>query len=201
MAGFISIWEKLDQWDKAAFIKLNSQWTNPVFDAVLPFFRNSVFWAPLYIFILVFITLNFSKKGWWWSVGFLLTVAITDMTGARIIKENIERLRPCVDPEMAEHVRLLLKHCSGSYSFISNHAANHFAIATFAFLTFRGILKNWMYLAFAWAFFIAYAQVYVGVHYPLDAIGGAVLGILVGILTSWGFHRKWGSLHLDNQLA
>lgn len=197
----ISIWQRLVEWDKSMFVKLNGSWTNPVFDLVLPFFRNSVFWAPLYIFILVFITVNFGKKGWWWSICFILTIAITDMTGARLIKENVDRLRPCVDPDMAGHVRLLLKQCSGSSSFVSNHAANHFGIATFAFLTFKGILKKWMYIAFIWAFFIAYAQVYVGVHYPLDVLGGAVLGSLAGILTSWGFHKKWGSFNLDNQLS
>ncbi|MGZ5287775.1 MAG: phosphatase PAP2 family protein [Flavisolibacter sp.] len=200
LAGGGSLLQRLLEWDKALFKILNGSLTNPVFDAVLPYFRNSVFWAPLYIFILVFITVNFGKKGWWWSVGFLLTVAIIDMSGARI-KDIIERARPCTDPDMAGQVRLLLKQCSGSFSFVSNHAANHFGIATFAFITFRGILKKWMYLAFAWAFFVAYAQIYVGVHYPLDALGGALLGIIVGILTAWGFHKKWGSFNLDHQLA
>ena len=51
-------------------------------------------------------------------------------------------------------------------------------------------LKKWIYLAYVWAFLIAYAQVYVGVHYPLDVLGGAVLGILVGSLTAWGFRKK-----------
>jgi undecaprenyl-diphosphatase len=95
------------------------------------------------------------------------------------------------------YVRLLLKQCSGSYSFISNHAANHFALASFAFLTFRGIFKKWMCLAYAWAFFIAYAQVYVGVHYPLDVLGGAVLGITIGSITAWLFDIKWGHFRLD----
>jgi undecaprenyl-diphosphatase len=95
----------------------------------------------------------------------------------------------------------LLKYCSGSYSFVSNHAANHFGIATFAFLTFKGTFKKWMYLAYIWAFFIAYAQVYVGVHYPFDTLGGAVLGVLAGLLTSWFYHKKWGRLNLDNQVS
>ncbi len=195
-----SLMQGLVEWDQNLFKILNSELTNPVFDKVFPYLRNSVFWAPLYIFILVFMTLNFGKKGWWWSVGFILTVAVIDMTGFRI-KLLVDRNRPCFDPDMIEHVRLLLKQCSGSSSFVSNHAANHFGIATFAFLTFRGILKGWMYLGFAWAFFIAYAQVYVGVHYPLDVVGGAMLGIIVGILTSWAFNRKWGSFKLDQQLA
>jgi undecaprenyl-diphosphatase len=201
MPGAISMWQYLVEWDKSVFIKLNSGWTNSFFDAVLPYLRNSVFWAPLYIFILVFITVNYGKKGWWWSLGFLLTVAITDMVGTNIFKEGFERLRPCQDPDMAGHVRLLLKQCSGSFSFVSNHAANHFALATYAFLTFRGVFKKWMYVAYLWAFFIAYAQIYVGVHYPLDCIGGALLGTFIGAMVAWGFHKKWGTFDLDYQFA
>jgi membrane-associated phospholipid phosphatase len=192
----ISFWHKMDAWDKWLFLKLNSQWTNPFFDSLLPFFRNSVFWAPLYIFIAAFIALNYGRKGLWWALLFICTIAATDMIGARIIKEAVRRPRPCQDVEFMTYVRLLLKQCSGSYSFVSNHAANHFGMATFAFLTFRGVVKNWMYLAFAWAFFIAYAQVYVGVHYPLDVLGGALLGMGVGSLTAWLFDKKWGHFKL-----
>src|SRR5687767_917637 len=134
----MTLWQKLDAWDKWLFIKLNSTYTNSVFDFILPYFRDSVFWAPLYIFILIFITVNYGKKGWWWSVGFICTVALADMIGARIFKDGFERLRPCSDPYFFQHVRLLLKHCSGSYSFTSNHAANHFGIATFMIVTLRG---------------------------------------------------------------
>jgi undecaprenyl-diphosphatase len=196
----ISLWHRLDGWDKWLFMKLNSQWTNPVFDVVLPFLRNSVFWAPLYIFILVFITVNYGKKGLWWSLIFLCTVAVSDLIGARVLKELFHRARPCQDPAFAVYVRLLLKQCSGSYSFVSNHAANHFGIASFMFFTFRGVFKQWMYLAFLWAFFIAYAQVYVGVHYPLDVLGGAILGVAAGSLSAWVFHKKWGTFNLDKQL-
>jgi undecaprenyl-diphosphatase len=31
-----------------------------------------------------------------------------------------------------------------------------------------------------WALAISYAQVYVGVHYPVDVVAGALLGCLVG---------------------
>lgn len=193
----ISLWNRLEEWDKWLFIKLNSQWTNPLFDAVLPFFRNSVFWGPLYIFIAAFIALNYGRKGLWWSLIFICTIAATDLIGARIFKEAFDRARPCRDPEFMPYVRLLLRQCSGSSSFVSNHAANHFGMATFAFLTFRGIFKRWMYLAFLWAFFISYAQIYVGVHYPLDVFGGAVLGILIGYITAWIFRKKFKSIHLQ----
>jgi membrane-associated phospholipid phosphatase len=193
----VSLWQRLDEWDKWLFLKLNREWTNPFFDAVLPYFRDAYFWTPLYLFILVFIAINYGKTGFWWSLVFICTVALTDMIGAKVFKDGIERLRPCGDPFFSDQVRLLLKQCSGSYSFVSNHAANHFGLATFIFITFRGVFKNWTYLAFLWGLCIAYAQVYVGVHYPLDVLGGGVLGILVGTLTGIFFIKKWGSFNLD----
>jgi undecaprenyl-diphosphatase len=123
------------------------------------------------------------------------------VVGAQVFKKGFERMRPCGDPEFSFHVRLLLRHCSNTYSFVSNHAANHFGIATFAFLTFRGIFRKWMYLAFLWAILVAYAQVYVGVHYPLDVFGGALLGALSGSFTAWAFHKRWGHINLDQQLT
>lgn len=191
----ISFWSKLNQWDKELFIKLNSHWTNSFFDTLFPFFRNSVFWAPLYIFMAAFIAFNFGKKGLWWALVFICTVALTDLTGNHLFKEIFQRPRPCSDPLFLNHVRLLLNQCSGSYSFVSNHAANHFGMATFAVLTFKGIFKKWMYFAYLWAFLIGYAQIYVGVHYPLDVLGGAVLGIIIGSVTAFVFNKNGGILN------
>lgn len=185
--------QQLQEWDRQMFVYLNSKWTNSFFDAVLPYFRDSVFWAPLYLFILVFIALNWGKKGLWWSLLFLCTVALADLIGARIIKEGFERLRPCQDPELQMQVRLLLKHCSGSFSFTSNHAANHFGIATFISLTFFPLFGRKIYWWYVWALIISYAQVYVGVHYPLDVAGGAALGTACGGLMAYLFNGKWGS--------
>jgi membrane-associated phospholipid phosphatase len=192
----LSIWQKLEKWDQWLFIQLNSNFTNSFFDAVLPYFRNSAFWAPLYIFMLVFIVTNYGKKGLWWGIGFLCTVAIADLVGARVFKEGFERLRPCQDPAFFQYVRLLLKHCSGSYSFISNHAANHFGMATYVSLTFFPVFKKWILLFYLWAAFIGYAQIYVGVHYPIDVLGGAIVGSLAGLLTATIFTDKAGSFTL-----
>jgi undecaprenyl-diphosphatase len=96
-----------------------------------------------------------------------------------------------------DQVRLHLRHCSGSYSFTSSHAANHFGMATFVSLTLYSTFRRWIYLSYLWAFFIAYAQVYVGVHYPLDVVGGAGLGVLAGLLTASVFNKQVGSFNLD----
>jgi membrane-associated phospholipid phosphatase len=196
MAGIaltVSLWRRIDEWDKWLFLKLNGEWTNSFFDFILPYFRDSVFWAPLYLFLIAFMVVNFGKRGWWWSLALLGSVVVADMIGTRVFKEGVERLRPCQDPDFMPYVRLLLKRCSGSYSFVSNHAANHFAIATFLSLTFKGVAGRWVWLAYAWAFFISYAQVYVGVHYPSDVLAGALLGVMAGLLSATIVNKKAGS--------
>jgi len=192
-----SIWQHLDAWDKKLFVLLNSKWTNPFFDTVLPYFRDSVFWAPLYLFLLVFIAVNYGKKGWWWSLAFICTIAIADMVSSRGFKIAFERLRPCQDPFFFDQVRLLLKGCSGSFSFTSSHAANHFGMATFIFVTLRSSFKKWVWIAYLWAFLVGYAQVYVGVHYPFDVLGGAVIGVAFGWLLGTFFNKRFGFVNFE----
>lgn len=200
MLGFVlsaSVWQRLEQWDQWLFMQINSRMANPLFDAVLPYFRDAVFWAPLYLFILAFIIINYGRRGWMWSLAFVCTVALADMTSARLIKEFVQRPRPCWDPEFFTNVRLLLKQCNHTYSFTSNHAANHIGLATFMSVTLRPAFGKWIYLIYVWALFVCYAQIYVGVHYPLDILGGAGVGTLAGLLTASIFNQKAGSFTLD----
>lgn len=191
------IWHTLKHFDQRLFIELNSMHTNSFFDSLMPFLRNGPNWYPLYVFLGAFVLLNFRSRGGWWILFFISTIAITDMTGTYIFKHNVERLRPCADPEFFFHVRLLVDRCSGGYSFVSNHAANHFGMATFLFLTFKPIMKRWSWIFFLWAALIAYAQVYVGVHYPLDVLSGAIIGILAGTLTGFVFNKRHGFAIFD----
>lgn len=186
-----TLWEKLLQLDRELFILINSKWTNPVFDAVMPFLRTPTYWVPLYLFMIVFVSLNYKVKGLWWIVFFLVTVALTDMVGTNVFKYNFLRTRPCNNPDLIEQLRLLVR-CPSGYGFTSNHAANHFGMATFIFFTFRHQFKKWTLLAFLWAGSICYAQIYVGVHYPTDIIGGTILGVVFGTITAYQFNRYFG---------
>ncbi len=68
-----------------------------------------------------------------------------------------------------------LVHVPANPSFPSGHAATSFACATLlAWLTPLPRVP-----LFVLAALIAFSRVYDGVHYPLDMVGGAVLGLLV----------------------
>ena len=71
-----SILEKLKAFDEWLFLLINNQSANPFFDVVMPFMRQPLHWAPLYLFIFVFAAINFRVKGLWWIVFFLSTVAL-----------------------------------------------------------------------------------------------------------------------------
>jgi undecaprenyl-diphosphatase len=62
-------------------------------------------------------------------------------------------------------------------SFPSGHAATSFACATVLTAYEPRLAPLWIVLASA----VAFSRVYVGVHYPLDVIGGAALGVVVGL--------------------
>ncbi|MCW5914071.1 MAG: phosphatase PAP2 family protein [Chitinophagaceae bacterium] len=185
------------RFDQSLFHKINGEWTNSFLDFTLPFVREPFFWAPLYIFLGLFALLNFKGKGIWWVLAFLILVMVSDFTSSSVIKEAFFRLRPCRDPEMAGQVRFIVKYCPVSSSFVSSHAVNHFAISTFIFATFRKPLSNWWALILLWAALVCYAQVYVGVHYPVDVLAGGLFGVFLGGLTATIFNRLV-KLHVES---
>jgi len=172
---------ELLQFDQYLFQLFNSAWTTDWLDAMMPVWRNKYFWLPLYIFLISFLLINFGKKGGFLLLFALGTIAIADTLSSQIIKKNVQRVRPCNDPRISDMVDLKVK-CGGGYSYTSSHATNHFALAFFLIFTL-GIRFRWIkWVLIFWASSISYGQVYVGVHYPLDVISGAMVGMIVGIL-------------------
>ena len=179
---------KLDNW---LFEKINQLWISPFLDRVMPFIYHVEIWYPFYLFLLVFALYNFRMKGYWWSATLIMTIIISDLVSSAAVKSFISRLRPCQDPDIMDQVRLLLNYCPPHSSFPASPACNHFAAAWFIFITLNQT-GSWRWLLFPWALAISYAQVYVGVHYPLDIVGGAVLGTAIGYGMSRFFRMQFG---------
>ncbi|MGB8194763.1 MAG: phosphatase PAP2 family protein [Chitinophagaceae bacterium] len=192
----LSIWDDLQQWDRHLLTLINKDGSSPVLDVVLPFLRESQFWVPFYLFMILFMTINFKTKGWWWVLAFVLTAALTDIISSHIIKENILRMRPCRDQLIMSDIIFRVTYCPKSSSFTSSHATSHFALGMFIWQTLKRLSK-WWGMIFLWAFAICYTQVYVGVHYPLDVICGGLLGCGIGAFMAYMYARQFGLIIFD----
>ena len=194
---FQNILDRILDLDTWLFLNINTVFTNPVLDNIFPLWRDSELWVPLYLFLIIFALMNFGKKGWVWILFAIINVTLTDQTSSSLIKKWVERIRPCNEEALVGKMRLLLEHCSGGFSFTSSHATNHFGFAMFVFLTTRHFMGKWSRWLFVWAATISYGQVYVGVHYPIDILMGALLGMGIGALTAKYFNTKIGLISID----
>ncbi|GAC1388846.1 MAG: hypothetical protein NVSMB45_18710 [Ginsengibacter sp.] len=188
----MTFYQRIQEFDYYVSSKVNGEWHTDFFDVVFLLMREAAVWLPLYVFLLVFIVMNFKKQGWIWG-GFLgVTVVISNYISSNLIKDNIMRLRPCQDPALYGKIRALANYCPSSSSFTSSHATNHFTIAMFIYLTLRNIAGKWVAGFFLWAALISCAQVYVGVHFFTDVTGGAIAGIIIGYIAALIFNMKIG---------
>lgn len=186
--------DRIIEWDQYLAVKINHDWGLPALDFLFQHIRETYFWIPLYLFFVVFATLNFGKKGWWWVLAAVVTLSVTDQVSSNLIKHNIIRLRPCRDPMMIDHLRFFIAYCPGSSSFTSSHACNHFGFAAFVYFTAGQFLKPWSRILFIFAALVSYGQVYVGVHYPIDIFCGGLLGFGIGYGMSIIFNKNIGPL-------
>ena len=187
--------------DRKLFFLINNKLANNFFDTLMPLVRESNIWVPLYLFLLVFVLVNFGQRGWVWILFAVCTAAACDLVSSRLVKEHIFRLRPCNNPDLADQIRVLVNYRPQSSSFTSSHAANHFGMAMFIVITLRAYTSPWIQLFFAWAFIISFSQVYVGVHYPFDVVSGAILGCLLGYIIALFFNNYAGLVSLQNKRA
>lgn len=180
--------DALLQFDRHLFHIVNHDWTNPFFDWLMPLLRNPYFWIPLYVLVAAFFLYRYQKAGLIILIGIALSAGVADFTSYRFIKPLINRPRPCQDTVVSK-TDVMRAGCGPSQSFPSTHATDHFAMAFFMIFLF---FRRWRWIVLwgvLWAGSISLAQVYVGVHYPLDVFCGALYGMLVGWLVSLLFRK------------
>lgn len=180
----------IQHFDESLFRMINRNWSNQFSDAFFVPVRGELIWVPLYIIIAACILYFFRAKGIYLILLLGLNFACSDQLSSAVVKPLFSRVRPCNDDTFKNEVILRLDACGHGKSFTSSHAANTFAFAAMLSLLFR---KKWRWVplaAFLWAAMISYAQIYVGVHYPTDVIGGALLGISISLIL-YAFAKKY----------
>lgn len=170
--------DKLIQADINLFIWLNS-WHNDFFDPVMKFISGKMEWAPLYLILLGITIYKYRWKSIWIIVAVVIAITLADTISSKVFKVCFERLRPSHNPDLEGIIHLVDDYKGGLYGFVSGHAANSFCLAVFFALLFR----NRIFQAFIllWAVIVSYSRIYLGVHYPADILGGALLGSLVAL--------------------
>lgn len=164
--------------DKELFVYLNGL-GNENWDTFWMTITNQLSWIPLYLLFLILIIKQLGwKKGLILVVFTALLVTFSDQF-SNLMKNSFERLRPNRDPSINEFIRILKNN--KSFSFISGHATTSSAVTLFMHLTLRKYYKYTL-LFFIWPILFAYSRIYIGVHFPLDIICGALFGVLIGLL-------------------
>jgi undecaprenyl-diphosphatase len=142
-------------------------------------------WIPFYILLIAFLIYRYGKESTLLIGIAILSVIIADQLAVHAFKEVFQRLRPSHDTDIQHLVHIVNNYRGGLYGFVSNHAANSFALAGFLGFTLR--LKYLTAILLFWAVLISYSRVYLGVHFPADCAGGALLGLLIGWLASMAY--------------
>lgn len=163
--------------DQSLFLYLNS-FHSAFWDPVMVFISGRISWLPFYLVLAWFLIKERKRKIWVSIIMIVLLVTATDQLSV-LIKDTVQRLRPCHEETIRATLHLV-KGCGGKYGFVSSHAANAFGVAMFFTLFFRHHRAG-IALMF-WALIVSYSRIYLGVHYPGDILGGAVLGIVLGLI-------------------
>ena len=171
--------EFLNHIDTELFLILNPI-GHPYLDNIMWLISKTNFWIPYYLILAIFIILKFKKQSIIILLSIALTIVLSDRISSGLIKK-MKRPRPTHEMTLEGKILTVNNYKGGKYGFVSSHAANSFALAFFISLIFR---RKWISLSiFFWAIIVSYSRIYLGVHYPADIIGGAIVGILCAFIS------------------
>lgn len=195
--------EQLLHIDTEILLVING-WHAPWADTLMWIISAKATWIPLYLLLIGLLVWRY-RKPVMTSVKWLqkvpacvvmiamigLAIGAADFIASGILKELVARPRPTRVPELEGVLHLVNGYRSGRYGFVSSHAANTMVCA----LLFSMIWRNKIATVglMLWVAANCYSRMYLGVHYPLDILGGLMVGCLVA-MTAYVLLWKWGMI-------
>ncbi len=153
---------------------------NQAWDEIMWYASKPLIWIPAYLYVLYLCIAYYRKQTWYIILFTAVLILATDTISVHLFKNTIMRLRPSHEPlleGMLHHVR---DYKGGMYGFISSHACNYFGLAVFFSVIFARNLRFFTLFSLLIAAIISYSRIYLGVHYPGDILGGAIVGSAAG---------------------
>lgn len=166
---------RLDTWDRRTFQAINKGWDNRFFDAIMPVITQLGNGGVQAVGLIVaWLLARRRKRTDWMRTAVLSVSGLVLSVIAPQVKLFLPRWRP---PTMMPYDLVLLVHPLYGGAFPSGHTMSSFAIATVI-----GLRHRWAAApALALAAMIGLSRISVGVHWPLDVLGGAVIGVMIGV--------------------
>ena len=177
---FITLLNYIHSFNITTFYLINNSLSNNILNTIIPYFTNlgSIVVLSLLCALLYLIG---GKKGKKVALMGLMGLALTSMV-VLIVKPLVAEPRPFL---VLAHVNLLVKE-TGIYSFPSGHSSLIFTIATILGLNYEFKIFNknirLIYPTLIIAGLVGFSRIYLGVHYPLDVLAGAIIGISSGLI-------------------
>lgn len=170
---------EIQQFDTRLFLALNGAHA-PWADTLMYWVTERNTWIPMYAVLVIWLIWRYKNQAAGMIGALVLTILLADQTASGLLKPLVERLRPCHVAYLQDKIHLVVESCGGTYGFASSHAANSFGLATALWLVCSATVKRpnkYLLWFFPWAALVSYSRIYVGVHYPLDVVAGAIIGI------------------------
>ena len=177
------MFEQIRKLDEEILLFINSH-HNSFLDSLMWFASGKWNWLPLYAFIIILLIIKFKKSAWLMILLIIPLIIASDQLSSGLLKPLTQRFRPSHEPGLENLLHYVNKYRGGLYSFPSSHACNFFAGVSYACLAVAKKIKWLPYLLFPVALLACYSRMYLGVHYPSDILGGALLGAFLGWIFS-----------------
>ncbi|MCH2231209.1 MAG: phosphatase PAP2 family protein [Crocinitomicaceae bacterium] len=174
----------LESIDRAIVQAVNG-WNSPFLDEFMWIVSGKLTWVPFYILLVaLYIRKSNLLRGGVFLLCAIVTVAVADQVSVKMFKEVFERYRPSHHALLTDKLHFYKFengefYKGGQFGFVSSHAANFFAVVSFAYLVLKQYYRNIFIPLILCASIVGYSRIYLGVHYLSDVLVGALLGIIL----------------------